>query len=58
VTKPIEGEATVSHRGTSMQVTASFPVVLADHGIAPPRYLGVGVRDRVQVHVSFRTLAP
>lgn len=33
-------------------MTASFPVRIDDYGIAPPRYLGVGVRNEVQVKVS------
>jgi polyisoprenoid-binding protein YceI len=53
VTKSVRGDAELTRSGSSVRVTAAFPVVLADHGIAPPRYLGVGVRDRVQVRVSF-----
>ena len=35
-----------------MRVEAAFPVTLADYGIAKPRYLGVGVKDEVEVKVS------
>jgi polyisoprenoid-binding protein YceI len=52
-TRSVEGEAELARHGPSLRVSASFPVVLADFGIAPPRYLGVGVRDRVQVRVTF-----
>jgi hypothetical protein len=34
-------------------VTASFPVNLPDYSIRKPRYLGVGVKDIVQVEVAF-----
>jgi polyisoprenoid-binding protein YceI len=53
VMKTVRGEADLMRNGSSWRVTASFPVALGDHGIAPPRYLGVGVRDRVQVRVTF-----
>ncbi len=55
--KPIKGEARLQRRGSAVAVEATFPVVLQDFGIAKPRYLGVGVRDEVQVHVRF-TAAP
>jgi polyisoprenoid-binding protein YceI len=55
--KPISGEARLERRGSNVAVEASFPVVLQDFGIEKPRYLGVGVRDEVQVHVRF-TAAP
>jgi polyisoprenoid-binding protein YceI len=52
-TKTVQGEAELERSGPSLRVSAAFPVVLADFGIASPRYLGVGVRDRVQVRVAF-----
>ena len=36
-----------------MKVDATFPVQLPDFGIPEPRYLGVGVRDQVQVRARF-----
>ena len=39
--------------GAGLQVKASFPVRLADYAISEPRYLGVGVKDTVQVNVTF-----
>jgi polyisoprenoid-binding protein YceI len=51
--KPISGEARVQRNGSNISVDATFPVTLADFGIAKPQYLGVGVRERVEVHVTF-----
>lgn len=50
--KPVRGQAEIRRDGGSARVEAAFPVVLADFGIEKPRYLGVGVRDEVQVKVS------
>ena len=35
-----------------MGVRARFPISLTAFGIQPPRYLGVGVRDEVQVQLT------
>jgi len=51
--KPVSGQAHISRAGADVHVDASFPVTLADFGIAEPRYLGVGVKDQVQVKVKF-----
>jgi polyisoprenoid-binding protein YceI len=51
--KPVSGQARVTRSGADVRVEASFPVNLADFGIAEPRYLGVGVKDQVQVRVRF-----
>ena len=51
--RPVEGEAELERSGPGVTVKASFPVTLAEFGIAEPRYLGVGVRDEVQVKVAF-----
>src|SRR5262245_30235560 len=40
-----------------MCVRARFPISLAAFGIQPPRYLGVGVRDEVQVQVQFTAVS-
>ena len=53
VTKPVTGHVEVRKGGAGLQVKASFPVRLADYAIAEPRYLGVGVKDTVQVNVAF-----
>lgn len=48
----IKGQAEIQRDASSLRVEASFPVRVADHGIPKPQYLGVGVRDEVQVRVS------
>jgi polyisoprenoid-binding protein YceI len=54
VTKAVTGSVDVRRANTgSLKVKALFPVALADYGIPVPRYLGVGVKDTVQVQVSF-----
>jgi polyisoprenoid-binding protein YceI len=52
-TNPVTGSVEVRKAGDALRVKASFPVKLADYNIAEPRYLGVGVKDPVQVDVSF-----
>lgn len=51
--KPVSGQARVTRSGGDVRVEASFPINLPDFGIAEPRYLGVGVKDQVQVKVRF-----
>ena len=53
VRKPVNGQARIARSGGAVRVDASFFVNLPDFGIAKPRYLGVGVKDQVQVKVSF-----
>jgi polyisoprenoid-binding protein YceI len=53
VTKTVSGAVDVRHAGAGLRVTASFPVNLPDYSIRKPRYLGVGVKDTVQVEVAF-----
>jgi hypothetical protein len=50
--REIRGQAEVRRAGTSVRVEARFPVVISAFGIPAPRYLGVGVRDEVQVSVT------
>ena len=48
-------------RDGQMQVEATFSISLDAFDIPPPRYLGVGVRDTVEITVTFdaaRTDAP
>ena len=45
-----------SHGG-GVRVRARFPISLAAFGIQPPHYLGVGVRDEVQVQVQFTAIS-
>lgn len=48
----VTGEAEIRREGKSFRVNATFPVRISDYGIAKPQYLGVGVRDVVQVKVT------
>ena len=50
--RPVSGQADIHREGGDVRVDASFPVRIDDYGIAPPRYLGVGVKNEVQVKVS------
>jgi polyisoprenoid-binding protein YceI len=50
--RPVSGQADIRFEGSDVRVAASFPVRIDDYGIAPPRYLGVGVKNEVQVKVS------
>ena len=52
-TKPVSGTVAVRRAGAALQVTASFPINLSDFSIREPRYLGVGVKNTVQVQVTF-----
>jgi len=49
---PVKGPAEVRREGGSVIIEASFPLLLADFGIAKPQYLGIGVKNEVQVKVS------
>jgi polyisoprenoid-binding protein YceI len=51
--KPVAGDVRLTPTGDHVKVDATFPVQLPDFGIAEPRYLGVGVRDQVQVRARF-----
>jgi polyisoprenoid-binding protein YceI len=52
-TKSVSGAVEVRQAGAGLRVKASFPVDLSDYSIRKPRYLGIGVKDVVQVEVSF-----
>lgn len=49
----VEGEARLVRRDGRLRVEAEFPLSLAEFGIPPPRYLGVGVRDELTIRVRF-----
>ena len=49
----VAGEARLVRRAGGVRVEAEFPLSLAEFGIPPPRYLGVGVRDEVRIAVTF-----
>ena len=53
VKKTVTGPVEIRHAGTGWRVRASFQLNLPDYNIDKPRYLGVGVRDMVQVSVTF-----
>jgi len=53
VKKAVTGPVEIRQAGTAWRVRASFPVNLPDYNIDKPRYLGVGVKDTVQVSVTF-----
>lgn len=53
VRKPVSGRARVTRSEGDVRVEAAFPLTLADFEIPEPRYLGVGVKDQVQVKVKF-----
>ena len=53
VTQTVTGVVDVRRTGAGLHVKASFPVDLPLYSIRKPRYLGIGVKDTVQVEVSF-----
>ena len=53
VSRAIEGEAELRRRDGRIQVEAVFRLSLEAFGIPPPRYLGIGVRDDVEITVRF-----
>lgn len=55
VKKMVSGPVEVRKSGPALRVRASFPVNLPDYSIPEPRYLGVGVKNMVQVDVTFTT---
>ena len=55
--REVSGVANIKPTGDGYRVEASFPVSISDFEIPDPKYLGVGVKDQVQVRVNF-TVAP
>ena len=51
--RPIAGHADLRRTPGAVRVDATFPVSLSAFAIAEPRYLGIGVKDVVQVRVTF-----
>jgi len=51
-TREVKGQADLRREAGSVRVEASFPVTVTDYGIEKPQYLGVGVRNEVQVKIS------
>lgn len=52
VKKPVSGTAEINTLVNTARIDARFPLRLSDHAISPPRYLGVGVQNEIQVVVS------
>jgi polyisoprenoid-binding protein YceI len=55
VERAVTGKADIRRSGEHLRVKASFPLKIADFGIATPRYLGVGVKDEVTVQVTLES---
>ena len=53
VQRVVEGEAELRRRDGRMEVEAEFSLSLDAFDIPPPRYLGIGVRDSIDVTVRF-----
>ena len=53
VAKAVRGVADIKRSGASVRITARLPIHLPAFEIAKPRYLGVGVKDDIEVVVSF-----
>ena len=51
--RQINGETTIKRINRGLEIEAEFAVSISDYGIAPPRYLGIGVRDEVEITVTF-----
>jgi hypothetical protein len=52
IKQAIGGQASIRREGRAVRVEASFPVLVSRFGIPKPQYLGVGVRDEVNVQVT------
>lgn len=50
--REVVGTSVVQRKDDGVRVQAEFPVKIADFAIPEPTYLGVGVREEVQVKVS------
>ena len=53
VQQMVEGEAELRGRNGRIRVEAAFSLSLEAFDIPPPRYLGIGVRDAIDVTVRF-----
>ena len=50
--RKVTGAAELQQRDGKIRVQAQFPVKVSEFQIPPPTYLGVGVRDEIQIKVS------
>jgi polyisoprenoid-binding protein YceI len=55
-TREVSGTALVQKKDAGVRVEAQFPLKVSEFQIPKPTYLGVGVRDEIQVKVSFSAL--
>lgn len=51
--KEVTGTAEIKQTAGGYRVEAAFPLRTAEFGIPEPTYLGVGVKDEIQVRVNF-----
>ena len=51
--RTISGDVQSRRTPQSARVEATFPIVIADYGIAKPQYLGVGVKEKVEARIEF-----
>jgi polyisoprenoid-binding protein YceI len=51
--KEVTGSAQIKPTSNGYRVEATFPLRTAEFGIPDPTYLGVGVKDELQVRVNF-----
>jgi polyisoprenoid-binding protein YceI len=54
-TREVTGTTTVQKKDGQLRVSAEFPLKVSDFQILKPTYLGIGVRDDIQVKVSLAT---
>jgi hypothetical protein len=52
-TRMVAGVVEISRTRVAVRVSARFPLALSDYRIKKPRYLGIGVSDRIEVTVTF-----
>ena len=58
VQRTVEGEAELRRRNGRIQVEADLSLSLDAFDIPPPRYLGIGVRDRIDITGRVRRREP
>ena len=52
-TKDVAGTAEIKPYGDGYRLAAAFPVHVSEFGIPEPKYLGVGMKDEVEIRVNF-----
>jgi len=52
-TKDVTGTADIKPYGDGYRLAAAFPVHVSEFGIPEPTYLGVGMKDEVEIRVNF-----